>query len=715
MTQYHNGARSWDARFGTARRAAIVAFAAIFACIWAESTSHAANLVKTRLPVLTTDHQVHGLTSEQASLGYPVRLRGVVTFWDPYQEGHRALFIADKTGGVFVAPGLGPAPPLHAGSIIEVSGVSDPGGYSPIVSNSKIRILHGSERLPAARPVTLPDLLSGAEDAQWVALRGIVRSVEVDGMHVVLNVATAEGTITATTDNENGTNFRALVDSTILIRGVAAPLVNSRRQMTGERLLFPGMKSVVIEEPAPSDPFSLPVRSLSSLLQYSPAVASPHRIHVRGRVTLSWPGRTVCIVDETAGLCIQTADSKALSEGELVDVVGFLERKDYLPTISAATLKQVKGGVPVSPVKVSAASALEPNQPHIGQSGAAAHTEVAAANAFETDHNCELVRIEGRLVARSQTLSGPTLLLSSGGIVFSAVLPVELEGGDKRLESAWMDGSIISVTGVFVGKVDEQRTIRHEGIARLESFSILLRSPRDVVVVSTPSWWNSQHTLEVLAFVVLTLLTILGWVVILRRQVHRQTEVIRGSEERFRRLAENDGLTGLPVRRVLLERLEMALNEIRRQSNSLALLMIDVDNFKDINDSMGHGAGDRVLCAIGSRLQHSLRPTDIVARMGGDEFTVLLTGLRELREAETIASQLVLTVSEPIMMDGHEVEVSVSIGIAAYPGSGGDVETLLRNSDVALYEAKARGRNCFHMHSAETPALKRNVAHPLTG
>ena len=122
---------------------------------------------------------------------------------------------------------------------------------------------------------------------------------------------------------------------------MAAPLVNSRRQMTGERLLFPGMKSITIEAPAPPDPFLLPVRSLSSLLQYSPAVASPHRIHVRGRVTLSWPGRTVCIVDETAGLCIQTTDRDVLDEGDLVDVVGFLGRKDYLPAITAATLQPV--------------------------------------------------------------------------------------------------------------------------------------------------------------------------------------------------------------------------------------------------------------------------------------------------------------------------------------------------------------------------------------
>jgi diguanylate cyclase (GGDEF)-like protein len=222
-----------------------------------------------------------------------------------------------------------------------------------------------------------------------------------------------------------------------------------------------------------------------------------------------------------------------------------------------------------------------------------------------------------------------------------------------------------------------------------------------VHVVSTPSWWNGEHALEVLGLVVLTMFAVLGWVGILRRQVHRQTEIIRKSEARFRHMAEHDGLTGLPVRNVLLERLEQALDEIKRHTNSLALLMVDVDNFKHINDSMGHAVGDQVLITIGARLQESLRSTDTVARMGGDEFTVLLTGLNNSEEAQKIASQLVSKISEPMVFHGIRVEVSVSVGVATYPASGSDVKTLLRNSDAALYKAKARGRNCYQMDSAD--------------
>jgi diguanylate cyclase (GGDEF)-like protein len=197
-------------------------------------------------------------------------------------------------------------------------------------------------------------------------------------------------------------------------------------------------------------------------------------------------------------------------------------------------------------------------------------------------------------------------------------------------------------------------------------------------------------------------MAVLGWVGILRRQVHQQTKIIRRSEARFRHMAEHDGLTGLPVRNVLLERLELALDEIKRQANSLALLMVDVDNFKHINDTLGHAVGDQVLITIGARLQESLRSTDTVARMGGDEFTVLLTGLNSPEEAQRLASQLVSKISESMVFQGIRVEVSVSVGVATYPEGGSDMKTLLRNSDAALYQAKGRGRNCYQMHSSSS-------------
>ncbi len=678
MALHLTGAGRSGARLEPMVRAAIVALAAVLVLLLAGSRCPASGLPEKRLPVLTTTRQAHTLTYRQALLAYPVHLRGVVTFYDPYEEGHPALFIADATGSIFILGAPHSVQWAHAGSVVEVSGVTDPGGYAPIITHPEIRVVGESRPLPNPRRVTLSHLLTGAEDGQWVAIEGLVHSVESEGMHVVLTLVTNDGVFTATTVKQDGANYAGLVDSIVLIPGVAAPLVDDKRHMVGVRLLFPDFRAIAVEEPAPLDPFALPIRPLGSLLQYSPVMLLQHRVHVRGRVTLHWPGRTLCILDGNDGLCVQTVDRTGLRVGDMVDVIGFPARENYEPTLSDATLRPAGDRIGVPPKRIT------------------------VDQAFQGEHNGELVQIEGQYMGRSLVQGDSALILSSGRILFPAVLPPGSINPEEEHGSSWVDGSRILVTGVFAGKVDPRKITRRGGTSRLESFQILLQSPRDVVIVSVPSWWNSEHTLEVLSAVVFAMAAILVWVAVLRRQVHRQTEVIRQSEERFRHLAEHDGLTGLPVRTVLLERLELAMKEIKRQPISLALLMVDVDGFKQLNDTLGHAVGDQVLCTIGCRLQESVRSTDTVARMGGDEFTVLLNGLRHEREAQKIASQLVSNVSAPMAIDGRTVEVSVSVGVATYPENGSDVNTLMRNSDAALYQAKARGRNCYQIYSADT-------------
>ena len=142
-------ARALVAELKSLARPAILALVAPPLLFWGVSNCQESDLPPKRLPVLRTARAVHGLTPDQASLGYPVRIRGTVTFFDPYQVGHRALFIADETGDVFVAPGHLPTPGLHAGSRVEVSGVTDPGGYSPIVASSAIRKMCIRDRCPS--------------------------------------------------------------------------------------------------------------------------------------------------------------------------------------------------------------------------------------------------------------------------------------------------------------------------------------------------------------------------------------------------------------------------------------------------------------------------------------------------------------------------------------------------------------------------------------
>jgi len=182
------------------------------------------------------------------------------------------------------------------------------------------------------------------------------------------------------------------------------------------------------------------------------------------------------------------------------------------------------------------------------------------------------------------------------------------------------------------------------------------------------------------------------------------------SEAYIRHMAHHDELTGLPNRTLLQERAALAIEAARSAGKQLAVMLIDLDRFKQINDSLGHHAGDVVLCAVAARLKHALRTSDTVARMGGDEFVILLPNLDSTAQAERVAAKLLHAMVEPVQAGNHKLTVTPSIGIACFPSDGDDLTTLLRNADVAMYNAKNAGRNNYtvytpQMHSASAQRL----------
>lgn len=173
--------------------------------------------------------------------------------------------------------------------------------------------------------------------------------------------------------------------------------------------------------------------------------------------------------------------------------------------------------------------------------------------------------------------------------------------------------------------------------------------------------------------------------------VARDVTALRQAEAELRFLAHHDPLTQLTNRSLFYDRLGAALRAAHRHQNSVALLFIDLDDFKYINDSHGHAAGDRVLCAVARRLQDCVRETDTVARMGGDEFTVLLTDIRAADAVSVKVEQILAVVAEPL---GDELAgigtLSCSIGVACYPADGEDADTLLSHADADMYRTKRR-------------------------
>ena len=173
------------------------------------------------------------------------------------------------------------------------------------------------------------------------------------------------------------------------------------------------------------------------------------------------------------------------------------------------------------------------------------------------------------------------------------------------------------------------------------------------------------------------------------------------SEERIQYLAHYDALTDLPNRLMFTERCEHALTRAEREKHQVAVLFLDLDHFKNINDSLGHPIGDKVLQTVATRLMQQVRKEDTVARLGGDEFTIVMEEIHEPRDASLVARKVLKALKQPLEVDGHELQIGASVGISLYPDDGRDVTTLIKNADAAMYRAKEQGRDNYQFYTSE--------------
>jgi diguanylate cyclase (GGDEF)-like protein len=601
-----------------------------------------------------------------------------MTYFDhDYGTGYAAIFVHDSTGSIFVKIRSTSVGLLTAGTVIDVRGVSGLGGFGPVVIEPQITVI-GHAPLPANPPrISLPRLETGAEDAQWVEVEGTIHAVYELTHSVTLQLAMIDGTISVTLPREAGATYSGLVDAKVTIHADAAPTINGDSQMIGVHLMAPNLSAVTVVEAAPGDPFQQPITPIDKLLHWDEYSASFHRVHLRGNVTLQWPGSSLCIRDANRGICVQTNQDARFALGDLIDVVGFAGTENNEPVLTDAIFKSA------------------------GKGGLVAAEPVSVKQALQGNHDSDLIQMEGLLIGDDLATSDMNLLLASGDTVFAAVLPKGLIGNNL---SPWKIGSRLRVTGICSVQIDAQSHVR-EGIAVTKSFRVMLRSPQDVAVLKGPSWWTPGQILVLLALALIATLCVLGWVMVLRKRVAEQTVLLRKSEERFRHMALHNALTGLATRLLLDDRLTAAWESAKRHQTGLALLMVDIDKFKGINDSFGHQAGDEVLRVTAGRLMQAVRMSDTVARMGGDEFVVLLIDLHDPQMAERIAAKIVKSLAQPVLFAGREIPVSVSVGVGTSDAGGLDEEALLKCADDALYQAKANGRNCFYVF---TPNLHRS-------
>jgi len=453
------------------------------------------------LPVLTTVERVRELSPAQANLRYPVRLRGVVTY---YNAAWHHIFMQDSTSGIFV-DSVGQPYDLHVGQMIQVNGITSPGDYAPIVVQPRIQSL-GEGHMPSPDRPSVAEAMSGILDGRWVELEGIVhpmRGGQGDG-YVSFDLYTDLGPVLVHTSLLlRDIHPEVLTDAKVCARGVMGAIFNQDRQLTGLVLFLPGVDDLAVLQPAPGDPFSVPVRPIDELLQYSPKGSSNHRVRVEGVVSMNPIGDELHIEDSTGGLLVQT-DDDSLEMGDLVDAVGYALPGEYSPILREAIIRKIgRGALPAAP-------------------------GISPQDALSGKFNNQLVAIEGRLLSHvANSKNQEVLVLQNGNIAFNA----QLDGGKyaPKLDGL-RDGSTVQVTGICAVQTDPSK-VEFNDTRVPQSFHLLLRSPDDIQVLRGASWWTPDRGLWAVAVLVLIIAVAVIWVVALRIQVRARTDELVRAEK----------------------------------------------------------------------------------------------------------------------------------------------------------------------------------------
>lgn len=466
--------------------------------------------------ILTNAIQIRALSPERAALHLPARLRGI--FMGQTGSLDQGFVIFDSTEGIYVE---GAISNITRGDIVEVTGMTDPGGFAPFVQARTVRKM-GEGQIPPPLKVSLGELSNGGLDAQWVEVSGVVRSCEpmpaserptpppgsiVPSKAIAswserkfkMTLASGDERVAVQVNDE--LKPETYVDAEVRLRGICFSQHNATRQFLNPLLLVPHGVELIVEKPPLPDPFSIPSRPVSSLMEFNRQANFGHRVHVRGVVTYHRRGEFLWLREGERGLRADSRQNELLQPGDEVDVLGFPGRGQYTPVLEDAVFRKISSGAP--PVSVPLGGILE---------------------AFR--HDADLVEILGTLLEWRQDSDGYILELDWAGQHTEALLPSGVAPG---FTDKWLPNSQMRVSGICSVMTSKNGPV--SGIWEPATVQLLLRTQNDLAVVRAPSWWTYQHVMIVLGLIAGASLIAVATVMWMARQRLRDQENRRARAE----------------------------------------------------------------------------------------------------------------------------------------------------------------------------------------
>ena len=466
--------------------------------------------------VLTRIADVRGLRREDAVEGRAVQVRGVITWRSP--EG--PIMVQDTSAGIWV--GVGRArqnrlwemddsviDSLRVGQTVEILGISDPGGYAPVILPRTIRVL-GEQALPTPLPMTPARFFSGADDGVRVQVRGVVQGFQSAETGWLIHLNSNPGRSTVEVPATVFPNPAELVDAEVRVSGVAVSRFNTRGEITMPRLFANDASDFVIEVPGAA-PFDAPLVPLDRILAFRPEPLGPHRVRVVGTVTFALPGKFLYLQAGESAMRVETRATDVGTPGDQVEAAGFGDMTRHVGTLAEAQVRKIGRGVIPEPVAITPEEIIALNTTAM----------TTGQRAKPHDFDGHLVRFRATLLA-VQVATDPRqpvrrLTLERGELVLSAIL----HAGDTTALDGLQPGSVVEITALVQLEYTPVEGSRRSLVpSRLD---VVLRRAADVFVVEAPFWWTPGRLLSAVAIAVVALGAALAWVWQLRRQVRRKT------------------------------------------------------------------------------------------------------------------------------------------------------------------------------------------------